>query len=191
MTVKRIATIFFLSSTLIIYQAKASEFQFITSYKPEAKCKGPSLTMVDFCPLSFEILKRELKAKTVPVVQQLIKENMAEFQAQINDQAGDGRAYEMSILLTIVSTFNKNMNDILAQKICSFVAQKEAKPDFRAEQTVEITDDCETMFFSQRTIDLYTNYKHENIQDVPSIICTTTITDQYFLYEAIKAVQKE
>jgi len=71
------------------------------------------------------------------------------------------------------------------------VAEKEAKPDFQAEQVTQSTSSSVAATLSQGIIDGFTNYRRQSVGGIPSIVCTTRITDQYFLHKAIEAVRKE
>jgi hypothetical protein len=152
----------------------------------------PQVTITDHFPISMEILKREIREATIPVILQRVQAAKDDFYAQVGEQH-EGHAYMVPTLLEVTKTFNGRMTDPLAHTICSLVAQKEAQPGFRAEQSTERTDFGMVIHCSQRSLDMYTRYTSMAVNGVPSITCKLTVSDANgdLLDAAIAAVERE
>lgn len=148
----------------------------------------PQVPIADHFPIAMEILKREIREVSIPVILQRVQAAKDDFYAQVGEQH-EGHAYMVPTLLEVTKTFNGRMTDPLATTICSLVAQKEVQPGFRAEQS----EDRTTIYLSQRSLDMYTRYTSMVVNGVPSITCMLTVSNanRDLLDAAIAAVERE
>jgi hypothetical protein len=192
---KKIVGISLLCSMVVVHQSIGmdNDDRVITkSWRPSHPPVLPQLSIAAQNPITMEILKREIREATIPVILQRVETARADFYAQVGEQH-EGHAYMIPTLLEITKTFDGRMTDPLAHTICSLVAQKEAQPGFRAEQSTERTGFCTTIYPSQRSFDMYTRYTPTVVNGVPSIICKLTVSDANgdLLDAAIAAVERE